>query len=416
MDEKKERSLRHKAIRWMLDGLRSGVILKRLGRSRAWLSKWKKRFDKLGWEGLRSESRSPHRSVYRYDGRTRRLVIQARRRLERRKIGLIGPEAVRAELRRTRLLRRIPSCTTIKRILREAGLIKASRPAREVYFPQPSAAPDYILHAMDWSSKFLTGGCKVFAFHTLDLETRALHQTISADKSFESVKRHALETWRQLGLPDGLQVDNDAVFCGGYKAPRVFGRFVRLCLYVGIELIFLPPYEAERNGLIERTNGLWGQSFWRRRHFNSLAAVERASPKFEQWYGQQYQPPALNGLTPAQAQKRVGRRRLTAREVRALPAHLPITAGRLHFIRQVDQEGLISLLNEDWKVDKRLAGQYVWTTLVTHERRLKIYHRRSADDPVRLIKVFHYEIPETVSPLLPEFKRSHRRRKMFTML
>src|SRR5215831_15017427 len=177
----------------MLDGLRSGVILKRLGSSRAWLSKWKKRFDKLGWEGLRSESRSPHRSVHRYDGRTRRLVIQARRRLERRKIGLIGPEAVRAELRRTRLLRRIPSCTTIKRILREAGLIKASRPAREVYFPQPSAAPDYILHAKDWSSKFLTCGCKVFAFHTLDLETRALHQTISADKSFESVKRHALE-------------------------------------------------------------------------------------------------------------------------------------------------------------------------------------------------------------------------------
>src|SRR2546427_7237550 len=138
MDEKKERSLRRKAIRWMLDGLKSGVILNRLGRSRVWFSKWKKRFDKLGWEGLRSESRSPHRYVHRYDGRTRRLVIQARRRLERRKVGLIGPEAVRAELRRTRLFRRIPSCTTIKRILREAGLIKPSRPAREVYFPQPS--------------------------------------------------------------------------------------------------------------------------------------------------------------------------------------------------------------------------------------------------------------------------------------
>src|SRR5262245_58824149 len=70
---------------------------------------------------------------------------------------------------------------------------------------------------MDWTSKFLTGGCKVFAFHTLDLETRALHQTIGADKSLNSVERHALETWRQLGLPDGLQMDNDAAFCGGYK-------------------------------------------------------------------------------------------------------------------------------------------------------------------------------------------------------
>src|SRR5215813_5657391 len=416
MDEKKERGLRRKAIRWMLDGLKSGVILKRLGRSRAWFSKWKKRFDKLGWEGLRSESRSPHTVEHRYDGRTRRLVIQARRRLERRKVGLIGPGAIQTELRQTRLLRRIPSRSTIKRILHERGLIKASRTAREIYFPQPSATPDYVLHAMDWTSKFLTGGCKVFAFHTLDLETRALHQTIGADKSLKSVERHALETWRQLGLPDGLQMDNDATFCGGYKAPRVFGRLVRLCLYVGIEPIFIPPYEAERNGLIERTNGLWSQSFWRRRHFNSSAAVKRASPKFEQWYAQQYKPRTLNGLTPARAQKRVERRRMTARQIRALPARLPITAGRLHFIRQVDQEGLISLLNEDWKVDKRLAGQYVWATLVTHERRLKIYHRCSADAPVRLVKVFHYEIPETVSPLLPEFKRSHHRRKMFTML
>src|SRR5215831_13592348 len=74
------------------------------------------------------------------------------------------------------------------------------------------------------------------------------------------------------------------------------------------------------------------------------------------------------------------------------------------------------LLNEDWKVDKRLASQYVWATLITHERQLKIYHCRSADDPVRLIKTFHYKIPETVTPLLPEFKRAHRRRNMFTML
>ncbi len=88
MDEKKERSLRRRAIRWILAGMRSSIILRRLGRSRAWLSKWKKHFDQVGWEGLRSKSRSPHVVAHRYDGRTRRLVIQARRRLERRKVGL----------------------------------------------------------------------------------------------------------------------------------------------------------------------------------------------------------------------------------------------------------------------------------------------------------------------------------------
>jgi hypothetical protein len=85
---------------------------------------------------------------------------------------------------------------------------------------------------------------------------------------------------------------------------------------------------------------------------------------------------------------------VTARQIRALPAELPITEGRLHFIRPVDQDGLLSLLNENWKVDKRLAGEYVWATLLTHKRQLKIYHRRSADDPVHLIKTFHYEISD----------------------
>src|SRR5262249_60023460 len=125
---------------------------------------------------------------------------------------------------------------------------------------------------MDWTSKFLTGGCKVFAFHTLDLETRALHQTIGADKSLNSVERHALETWRQLGLPDGLQMDNDAAFCGGFKTPRGFCWFVRFCFFVGVEAVFLPPHQAERDGLIARTHSFLRQNFLWARPFYSSAA------------------------------------------------------------------------------------------------------------------------------------------------
>ena len=416
MDQKTERNLRRTAIRWILKGLDSSTILKRLGRSRAWLSKWKKRFDKLGWEGLKGQPFGPHHSPHQYDQHARHLVIEARQRLLRRKVGLVGPRAIQGELRRARLLRRVPSLATIKRILRHAGSIKRSRPAREAYYPQPRATPGYVLYAMDWAARFLTGGGKVYAFHTLDLQTRALHQTISGDKSLQTVERHALAAWQILGLPDGLQMDNDAAFCGGYKAPRVFGRFVRLCLYFGIEPIFIPPSEAKRNGVVERLNGLWSQGFWQRQHFCSLAAVEGASPEFERWYWQQYAPPSLNGATPAQAQRQAERLPLRARQVRAVPEELPITEGRLHFIRQVDQEGMLWLLNEDWKAGKRLAGEYVWATLITHERRLEIYHRRCADDPVCLVKTFHYEISEPVARLLPDFKRAHRRRNMFTML
>jgi hypothetical protein len=72
--------------------------------------------------------------------------------------------------------------------------------------------------------------------------------------------------------------------------------------------------------------------------------------------------------------------------------------------------------NEIWHVDKRLANQYAWATIVTHEHVLRIYHKRGEQAPVRLVKTFAYGFHEPVAPLQPEFKRDSSRRKMCTML
>jgi hypothetical protein len=260
---------------------------------------------------------------------------------------------------------------------------------------------------MDWTLRYLEGGPKVYAFHTVTILARAIHQTISANKSSPTACGHLLDSCQQLGVPDGLQLDNDAAFNGNRKTPRVFSAFVRLTLYLGIELIFIPFGEAKRNGVVERLNGLWSQSFWERRRFGSISHVQRASPAFVRWYTDEYLAPST-----APAAKI---RRLTGRQRQALPHAPPITAGRVHFERLVDEQGNIALLNETWHIDQRLAGEYVWATIVTHEQRLKIYHQRSAKEPLRWLKTFRYEIAEPVRPLHVEFRRPHRRRKVCTM-
>jgi len=343
-------------------------------------------------------------------------VIQTRRRLKQGKVGLVGAKAIQRELKQGRLLDDIPSTATINRILHEAGLTQTPTQPAYGYFPHPKPTSHFILHALDWTSRYLEGGPKVFAFHTLDLETRALAQTISTDKSHPTAWSHVLKAWKILGMPDGLQMDNDAVFCGGYKTPRVIGRFVRLCLYVGIEPIFLPVREPQRNGDVERIHELWDQAFWKRRRFRSVAQVIRCSPEFETGYAHSYEPPALNGQTPAQAHRKANRRPLTAQEIRRLPENLPITEGRIHFIRCVNAEGQINLLNETWHVSKRLANQYVWVTISTRQRVLQIYHRRSAESKVRLVKTYSYRLHESVTPLQPAFKRPYRKRKVSTMV
>ena len=230
MNEHDEYHLRRRAIRLTLLGHTRQAIRARIPRSPAWLCKWQRRCAQHGWQGLRARSRRPHHRSGHYPQRVRDLVVATRQRLQKRRVGLSGPQAIQDERRHARLRHRVPSLATIKRILHDAGVRKRPRPRKHTYFPQPTATATYVLHAMDWTARSLTGGAKLFVFHTVDGPTRALNQTLHTNKRGATVRAHALSTWQRLGLPDAVQLDNDAAFNGGYKVPRVFGAFVRLCL------------------------------------------------------------------------------------------------------------------------------------------------------------------------------------------
>jgi hypothetical protein len=406
MDDKDELRRRRQAIRLWLKGVSPKQILERVQRGRTWLSKWRDRFERLGAAGLGSQSRRPRHRPAAHSSQMVCAIVRARQRLRRQRVGLIGPRAIRRELRLLRLGKRLPSLATIKRVLKTAGLIAAPPMETALYRPLPLAHVSGCLHAMDWTCRYLEGGTKVYAFHTLNLHTRACSQTIAANKTTATVIDHALQAWKSLGIPTFLQLDNDAAFNGGYKVPRVFGQFARLALYVGIELIFLPVGEPECNGDIEQFNRLWSHAFFDRRHFARLAACRRASPAFVQWYQTQYAPPKLGDRTPQVVHRTAGpHRRLTERQAAQLPAELPTTAGRVHFIRRVAPDGTISLLNESWRVGKRWANKYVWATVTTHSRRLDIWYQRASQQPWRLLKSFDYDLFETVAHRQPAFRQ-----------
>jgi hypothetical protein len=405
MDDQLEYRLRLRAVRWRVKGVAVGTILSRVQRSRAWLTKWRTRYQHFGWRGLCSQSRRPDHSPTACPPWLERLIVSTRRRLVGQKVGLVGAQAIRRELRKLRLGRHLPSRSMIQRVLRKRGLSRPSDPPPAAYYPAPGDQVMGVLQAVDWTCRYLAGGRKVYAFHSLNLRTRVCAQTIAADKSTPTVIAHLLHAWKTLGIPDFLQLDNDGAFCGGYKVPRVFGQVVRLCLYVGIELIFLPVAEPERNGGIEQLNRVWGVAFWERRQFHSWLQVHRASPEFLDWYLTDYGPPALAGQTPQQAQRCQPRRRLTVRQAAGLPAEMPISAGRVHFIRQVRSDGTISLLNETWRVGQHRAGQYVWATITTHRHRLEIWYQRSAQHEWRSLKSWPYALAEPIARRRPEFAR-----------
>jgi putative transposase len=49
-----------------------------------------------------------------------------------------------------------------------------------------------------------------------------------------------VEGWQKLGCPRYLQMDNELSFGGSNRHPRSFGILLRLCLYLGVEVVFIP--------------------------------------------------------------------------------------------------------------------------------------------------------------------------------
>ena len=193
-DQDHELNWRQQAIRLRLKGWRPCEIQKRIPRGREWLRKWWLRFSELGWNGLHDRSRRPTHRPQAYQQHAHTLVINLRRALEQRQIGLVGARAIQQQIRRQRLLQKVPSQSTIKRWLQAAQLSHALVAAPEqVYYPEPQRPPQEVWHACDWIARYLEGGAKVFVFHTVDLESRALCETIREDKTVASVRAPAFD-------------------------------------------------------------------------------------------------------------------------------------------------------------------------------------------------------------------------------
>jgi hypothetical protein len=65
---------------------------------------------------------------------------------------------------------------------------------------------------------------------------------------------------------------------------------------------------------------------------------------------------------------------------------LPLTDGKIHFIRKVDNEGRINVLNETFKVGKEFIGEYVWATICLAKRKMKVYYRAKDQDAAMITK------------------------------
>jgi hypothetical protein len=180
-----------------------------------------------------------------------RRIVQVRATLAHQRKP-IGARTIHRELNKRRL-KPCPSLRTIQRVLQRKGLTLSSGEAEAAYRPHPEAEYPNAVQATDIVTRWLTGGAVVQTFTTVDHFTNAAYATAHPHKRIQAARDHLLKTWAFQGLPDLAQFDNESAFSGGRYAQQL-SPIIRLCLYVGCDVLFTPEYEADYNWEVETFN------------------------------------------------------------------------------------------------------------------------------------------------------------------
>lgn len=409
MDQTSE-SERKSLIHIIRSGKTPAEAAQEVGRCRSWGYKWWGRYCEDGWAGLQEQSRAPKHQPTRLAESVRKAIRRIRSELETEahlpdKLSYIGAQSIRARLKREGI-QPLPSISTIEQVLRDAGMTRprVAQTEQKVVYPQLRASLAHQLVQVDIVPHYLSGGALVACFNGIDVVSRFPDGQQYANKSTDSALDFLLHLWRAVGIPQYTQVDNESSFCGGRTHPGVIGRVTRLALLVGTELVFSPFYSPQCNGFVERFHQDYSANVWEKVIMQDLKDVRQASADFFPRYRASEHHSQLQGHSPAAIHFATPLRRLPASF--KIPAHLPITEGKVHFMRAVEKDSSILFANLKWHAGLAQPDQGVWGTL--HIRlngaRLCIYDAAPSALKRRCLVAHPFPLKEPVVALNPEFR------------
>src|SRR5215470_6298752 len=179
------------------------------------------------------------------------------------------------------------------------------------------------------------------------------------------------ECWKDLGRPEQLQFDNARELAGWGQSARGLSRVIRLCLRYGVSPVFIPEGEPQCNGSVENFNG-WFQDPLFQHHFARPGDLRRQLRRLQEAVNTQHVHSRLGGQTPAQHRRGLRLQKLPAGFV-APTGRLPLSAGRVTFLRRVSVAGTVTLLSQSFRVGKKHKGLYLRLVIDTGQGKLTAY-------------------------------------------
>jgi transposase InsO family protein len=396
---------RKAAIHLLRSGHSVQEVAQELKRHPNWVRKWHQRYRAEGWSGLQDRSRAPRKHGRKLKDKVWRAICQARSELEAKAatgegLRYIGPIAVRTRLRKKKI-KPLPSKSTIERVLREQKMTRPyqKRSEEKIAYPHLRPAEPLQLCQVDIVPHYLQGGERVACFNAIDVVSRYPTGQAFRQRRAKDAARFLIHTWQTIGIPRYTQVDNEGCFSGGFTHPYVLGQVLRLALAVGTELVFSPVYHPQSNGYVERFHQDYDQHVWETTYLRNRQQVQDKADKFFQAYRHSQHHSALNDLSPHRCHQQVSARKLSPDFV--LPeGKIPLVEGRVHFIRRVETDGTVRVLNVNWTVPQSYENQSVWVTLEFKQSGATLHIYNAAPDITQRKRLAAYLFPldETVLP------------------
>jgi putative transposase len=376
-----EFSDRQRAIQMRLTGDSIELVCRTLHRSERWFHKWWRRYLEAGGDGLYDLTRARQTIVNRTPAHIERAILSIRKRLSARatpqtRYALLGAPAIEQELKHLGFSP-LPTHRTIERVLERAHVtsprLRLARRVSKTQYPIPKADDSNQMHQVDLvGPRYLQGDRTKYYFYVCkDAFDQQIYIEFWAGNSMDTVLQFLLRAWQHMGLPQQVQFDNGRQFYAPGRYPRSVNRVIRLVLRLGIQPVFIPEAQPQRNGAVENFNG-WFQPLLLRRTFSNAAAVRRELRHLITSVNETHTHQPLGFKTSTQFRR--------AKRLRRLPANflidfnnIPVAVGKILFIRMVNQAGSIGILDEAVKIGQRYRYQYVKAVLETRPQRLKVY-------------------------------------------
>jgi len=387
------------AMKAHVGGEKPAKICKRFGHSRKWFYKWKKRFrDKKDW-WYKDDSRKPKVIANKTKPEVEAAIITIRKGLmsgekEGYEYSCVGVDAIQHKFSEVGYPDdRIPTASVIKRVIRESGLrVQKKKRYKRVHSKQrykkiiPSKVNEF--YCIDFKGPmYLKGSSQpIYGFCVKDVVGKEVVVDISTTKSMDFVISFFTDLFQKRDVPHYLQMDNERSFLGDFCHKRVISRFIKFLLHVGVEPIFIAQGKAWMNGTIEGFIRLFSENFWAKKQFKSRNDVRKEAKKFETNHNKLQQWKLKDKELKAIPSQRLDKNFYFD------PVNIEITADKIHFIREVKNNGKVDVLNEEIEIGKGYVSERVWVTINVVERSLRVFHKAREAKRFKQIKRRGYEV------------------------